>query len=258
VYNTLGGPLGSAQGATPASGPLPSGSSGGPGPGQHVLVVDDDARLRRTLALNLRARGYVAELADTGEAALRVSAAHHPDVILLDLGLPTMDGLEVIAGIRGWSSVPIIVLSAHDVEAYKVRALDLGADDYLTKPFGMDELFARIRAATRRAVIHQPDPVVTTPHFIIDLAAKRVLRDDREVHLTPRQWQIVEVLVRNQGRLVGYEQLLREVWGPSYQTETNYLRVFMTQIRKRLEPEAGKPRYFLTEPGMGYRFTIPE
>ncbi|WP_375000565.1 response regulator transcription factor [Aeromicrobium sp. CTD01-1L150] len=219
-----------------------------------VLVVDDDARLRKTLEINLRARGYTADLAGTGEAALQLAASHHPDVIILDLGLPGMDGLEVIAGIRGWSNVPIVVLSGRETEAMKVRALDLGADDYLTKPFGMDELFARLRAASRRAVLPEGDPVLTTADFSIDFAAKRVMREGEPVRLTPRQWHIVEVLVRNQDRLVSYEQLLQEVWGPGYRTETNYLRVFMTQIRQRLEPEPPSPRYFLTEPGMGYRF----
>jgi two-component system KDP operon response regulator KdpE len=230
----------------------------GPAEGPRVLVVDDDASLRRTLALNLRARGYTADLAGTGEAALRMAASHHPDVVILDLGLPGMDGLDVIAGIRGWSSVPIVVLSGRDTESMKVQALDLGADDYLTKPFGMDELFARIRAATRRAVVPEGDPVVTTPDFTIDFAAKRVLRDGEVVRLTPRQWRIVEVLVRNRGRLVTYSELLHDVWGPGYGTETNYLRVFMTHIRQRLEPEPSHPRYFITEPGMGYRFQLTD
>jgi two-component system KDP operon response regulator KdpE len=223
-----------------------------------VLVVDDDATLRRTLALNLRARGYTADLAATGEAALKMAASHHPDVVILDLGLPGMDGLDVLTGIRGWSTVPIVVLSGRDTESMKVKALDLGADDYLTKPFGMDELFARIRAATRRAVVPEGDPVVTTPDFTIDFAAKRVVRDGAVVRLTPRQWRIVEVLVRNQGRLVTHAELLHDVWGPGYGTETNYLRVFMTHIRQRLEPEPSRPRYFLTEPGMGYRFQVTD
>jgi two-component system KDP operon response regulator KdpE len=223
-----------------------------------VLVVDDDASLRKTLELNLRARGYTADLAGTGEAALRLAASHHPDVVILDLGLPGMDGLEVIDGIRGWSTVPIVVLSGRDTESMKVKALDLGADDYLTKPFGMDELFARIRAATRRAVLPEGDPVVITPDFTIDFAAKRAVRNGEVVRLTPRQWRIVEVLVRNQGRLVTYTELLHDVWGPGYATETNYLRVFMTHIRQRLEPEPSKPRYFFTEPGMGYRFQLPD
>ncbi len=222
-----------------------------------MLVVDDDATLRKTLGLNLRARGYTADLAGTGEAALQMAASHHPDVVILDLGLPGLNGLEVISGLRGWSSVPIVVLSGRDAESMKVRALDLGADDYLTKPFGMDELFARIRAATRRAVVPEGDPVVTTPDFTIDFAAKRVLRDGVLVRLTPLQWRIVEVLVRNRGRLVTYAELLHDVWGPGYGTETNYLRVFMTHIRQRLEPEPAQPRYFITEPGMGYRFQLP-
>lgn len=226
----------------------------GPGGGSRVLVVDDDARLRRTLELNLRARGYAADLAETGEAALRLAASRHPDVVLLDLGLPGMDGLDVITGIRGWSTVPIVVLSGRETEAMKVKALDLGADDYLTKPFGMDELFARLRAATRRSGAPVGAPLITTPDFAINFAAKTVMRDGEVVRLTPRQWRIVEVLVRNEGRLVTHGQLLREVWGPAYRTETNYLRVFMTQIRQRLEPEPSRPRYFLTEPGMGYRF----
>lgn len=234
------------------------GASPGSGDGPRVLVVDDDATLRRTLGLNLRARGYTADLAGTGEAALQLAASHHPDVVILDLGLPGLNGLEVISGLRGWSSVPIVVLSGRDAESMKVEALDLGADDYLTKPFGMDELFARIRAATRRAVVAEGDPVVTTPDFTIDFAAKRVLRDGELVRLTPLQWRIVQVLVRNRGRLVSYSELLHDVWGPGYGTETNYLRVFMTHIRQRLEPEPAKPRYFITEPGMGYRFQLPD
>lgn len=229
-------------------------SSSATGTPPRVLVVDDDPRLRKTLEINLRARGYAADLAADGEAALQLAASRHPDVVLLDLGLPGIDGLDVITGIRGWSTVPIVVLSGRETEAVKVRALDLGADDYLTKPFGMDELFARLRAATRRAVLPEGEPVLVTDDFTIDFAAKRVLRDGAPVRLTPRQWHIVEVLVRHRGRLVGYEQLLQEVWGPGYRTETNYLRVFMTQIRQRLEPEPSHPRYFLTEPGMGYRF----
>ena len=222
-----------------------------------VLVVDDDPRIRRTLELNLRARGYVADTAETGEQALQLAARNPPDAVILDLGLPGMDGLDVITGLRGWSAVPIIVLSGRDLEPMKVRALDLGADDYLTKPFGMDELFARIRAATRRAVLPESGAVVTTPDFTIDFAAKRATRGGEPVHLTPRQWHIIEVLVRNQGRLVTHEQLLHEVWGPNYGQETNYLRVFMTQIRQRLEPEPSRPRYFITEPGLGLRYEPP-
>jgi two-component system, OmpR family, KDP operon response regulator KdpE len=220
-----------------------------------VLVVDDEGPIRRALGVNLRARGYDVDLAETGEAALELAARHHPDVVVLDLGLPGLDGVEVIEGLRGWSEIPIIVLSARDAEASKVAALDAGADDYVTKPFGMDELLARLRAALRRAAPSEEEAVVETADFSIDLAAKRVVGSGgEELRLTPTEWHIVEVLVRNTGKLVGQKQLLQEVWGPSYETETNYLRVFMAQVRRKLEPEPGHPRYFLTEPGMGYRF----
>jgi len=223
-------------------------------PGPRVLVVDDEPPIRRALAANLRARGFAAEFAATGEEALQLAARRHPDVVVLDLGLPGMSGVEVIHGLRGWSSVPIVVLSARGAEADKVAALDAGADDYVTKPFGMDELFARLRAAVRRAAPAAEAAVITTSDFTVDLAAKRITRGDNEVRLTPTEWGIVEVLVRNAGKLVGQRQLLQEVWGPEYADESNYLRVHMAHIRGKLEPEAGHPRYFLTEPGMGYRF----
>ncbi len=223
-----------------------------------VLVVDDDPRILKTLEVNLRARGYDVDLARTGEQALQLAARHHPDAVILDLGLPSMDGLDVVQGLRGWSSVPIVVLSGRGTETAKVEALDLGADDYLTKPFGMDELFARLRASVRRAVLPEGKAVLTTPDFTIDFTAKQVRNGAELVKLTPTQWHIVEVLVRNTGRLVTYEQVLREVWGPSYGKETNYLRVFMTQIRHKLEPVPSKPRYFITEPGLGFRFEAPE
>ena len=223
-----------------------------------ALVVEDDPRIGKTLEVNLQARGYEADIALTGEQALELAARHHPDVVILDLGLPGIDGLDVVRGLRGWTSVPIVVLSGRGSEAAKVEALDLGADDYLTKPFGMDELFARLRAAVRRAVLPEGKAVVTTPDFTIDFAAKQVRRGEELIRLTPTQWHIVEVLVRHAGRLVTYEQLLHEVWGPTYGKETNYLRVFMTQIRKELEPEPSHPRYFITEPGLGFRFELPE
>jgi two-component system KDP operon response regulator KdpE len=222
-----------------------------------VLVIDDDARIVKTLAVNLRARGYEVSVARTGEEGLQLAARHHPDAVILDLGLPSMDGLDVVRGLRGWTSVPIIVLSGRDAESIKVQALDLGADDYLTKPFGMDELFARVRAAVRRAVVPEGSPKVVTPDFVIDFVAKQVRREGELVRLTPTQWHIVEVLVKHAGRLVTYEQLLREVWGPSYGKETNYLRVFMTQIRQKLEPEPSHPKYFITEPGIGFRYEPP-
>lgn len=219
-----------------------------------ILVVDDDARILKTLEVNLRARGFEVSLARSGEAALQAAARDHPDAVILDLGLPGMDGLDVVRGLRGWSAVPIIILSGRDTERVKVDALDLGADDYLTKPFGMDELFARLRAALRRAVVPEGKPVLATADFTIDFAAKQVHRDGEVVRLTPTQWHIVEVLVRNAGRLVTYDQILQEVWGPTYGKETNYLRVFMTQIRQKLEPDHAHPRYFITEAGIGFRF----
>jgi two-component system KDP operon response regulator KdpE len=223
-----------------------------------ILVVDDDVRILKTLEVNLRARGYEVDLARTGEEALLIAARRHPDAVILDLGLPSMDGLDVVRGLRGWTPVPIVVLSGRGTEASKVEALDLGADDYLTKPFGMDELFARLRAAMRRAVIPEGRAVLVTEDFAIDFAAKQVRRNDEPVRLTPTQWHIVEMLVRHAGKLVTYEQLLHEVWGPTYGKETNYLRVFMTQIRQKLEPEPSRPRYFFTEPGIGFRFELPE
>jgi two-component system KDP operon response regulator KdpE len=221
-----------------------------------VLVVDDEPQIRRALAINLRARGYEVDLAEDGRTALELAARSHPDVVVLDLGLPELDGVEVIRGLRGWSRVPIVVLSVRDAERDKVAALDAGADDYVTKPFGMDELLARLRAALRRAAPAEEAATVETPDFVIDLAAKRVVRDGTEIRLTPTEWHLVEVLVRNRGRLVTQRQLLQEVWGPEYGEETNYLRVYMAQVRRKLEPEPSQPRYFITEPGMGYRFEL--
>jgi two-component system KDP operon response regulator KdpE len=165
-----------------------------------------------------------------------------------------MDGVEVVEGLRGWSTVPVIVLSARDQEQSKVRALDAGADDYVTKPFGMDELLARVRAALRRGAPAPQEPVVNTAAFTVDLAARRVIRDGADVRLTPTEWHLLEVLVRNAGKLVPHRQLLQEVWGPKYESETNYLRVYLAQLRAKLEPDPARPRYLLTEPGMGYRF----
>jgi two-component system, OmpR family, KDP operon response regulator KdpE len=223
-----------------------------------VLVVDDEPQIRRALGINLRARGYDVDLAPDGENALDVAARNHPDVVVLDLGLPGIDGVDVIRGLRGWSQVPIVVLSVRDAEGDKVAALDAGADDYVTKPFGMDELLARLRAALRRTAPAEEEPLVETTDFTIDLAGKKVRRDGDEVRLTPTEWHLVEVLVRNRGRLVAQRQLLQEVWGPQYHDETNYLRVFMAQVRRKLEPEPAHPRYFITEPGMGYRFEVAD
>ncbi|POX51548.1 response regulator [Streptomyces sp. Ru72] len=222
-----------------------------------VLVVDDEPQIVRALVINLKARKYDVESATDGATALRLAAARHPDVVVLDLGLPDLDGVEVIKGLRGWTRVPIIVLSARHSSDEKVQALDAGADDYVTKPFGMDELLARLRAAVRRAEPNgggEDDVTVETEGFTVDLAAKKVNRAGRDVRLTPTEWHLLEVLVRNTGRLVGQKQLLQEVWGPSYGTETNYLRVYMAQLRRKLETDPSHPRHFITEPGMGYRF----
>jgi two-component system KDP operon response regulator KdpE len=219
-----------------------------------ILVVDDEPQILRALGTNLRARDYDVDLASTGEEALALAARKHPDLVIVDLGLPTIDGVEVIRGLRGWTEVPIIVLSVREGEGDKVDALDAGADDYVTKPFGMDELLARMRAALRRAVPGEEEAVVETVDFRADLAAKRVERDGEEIRLTPTEWQIVETLIRHPGRLITQRQLLQSVWGPQYEKETNYLRVYLAQIRRKLEPDPAKPRYFVTEPGMGYRF----
>jgi two-component system, OmpR family, KDP operon response regulator KdpE len=220
-----------------------------------VLAVDDEVPLLRALAANLRARGYEAVLSSTGEEALAAAAKCAPDVVILDLGLPGMSGLEVIRGLRGWTDVPIVILSARDAQEEKVAALDAGADDYVTKPFGMDELFARLRASLRRASPEASDPVVATSDFTLDLASKRVSSNTgAEIRLTPTEWHLIEVLVRNPGKLVTGKQLLREVWGPTFGDETNYLRVHFAHIRRKLEPDPSQPRHFITEPGMGYRF----
>ena len=224
--------------------------------GTSVLVVDDEPQLRHALSVNLRARGYVVHQAATGTEALRATADTRPDAVILDLGLPDMDGVDVVAGIRGWSATPIIILSVRETEQSKVAALDAGADDYVTKPFGMAELLARLRAAIRRAHPSDEQPTVDTDDFAIDLAAKRVTTPaGDEIRLTPTEWGIVEALVRNAGRLISQQQLLKTVWGPQYQQETNYLRVHMAHIRRKLEPDPSHPHYFHTEPGMGYRFT---
>jgi two-component system KDP operon response regulator KdpE len=227
-----------------------------------VLVVDDEPQLLRAMRINLTARRYEVAVAADGAEALAAAAKHLPDVVVLDLGLPDMDGTEVIAGLRGWTKVPILVLSGRADSADKVDALDAGADDYVTKPFSMDELMARLRALIRRSETETADePAVTIGHYTVDLAAKTVQRrsdaPDRtpeQVHLTKTEWAVLEVLVRNPGRLVSGKQLLQQVWGPAYQSETNYLRFYLAKLRQKLEPEPSRPRQLLTEPGMGYRF----
>jgi len=220
-----------------------------------VLVVDDEPGLLRALAINLRAREYDVDVATDATTALACAARRPPDVVVLDLGLPDMDGTEVIRGLRGWTRAPIIVLSARTHQGDKVDALDAGADDYVTKPFGMDELLARLRAALRRTSPSEPHPVLETSDFTVDLAAMQVrATDGTPIRLTPTEWHVLEVLVRHEGKLVGQRQLLQEVWGPAYGTETNYLRVYMAQLRRKLEPDPSNPRHLITEPGLGYRF----
>ena len=224
-----------------------------------MVVIDDEDAICRALRINLSARDYEVATAGDGTTGLAAIARERPDVVVLDLGLPDMDGTDVIAGVRGWSTVPILVLSARGQEAAKVAALDAGADDYITKPFGMDELLARVRAAVRRSVPESDEPVVTTQHFTVDLAARTVVRADGEsVRLTPTEWHMLEQLVRNEGKLVSQRQLLNEVWGPAYENESNYLRVYAAQLRRKLEPDVTHPRYIITEPGMGYRFVKGE
>ena len=232
-----------------------------PGPrGNRVLVVDDDAGLVRALTINLRAHGWDVTTATDGASALDAAARVQPDVVLLDLGLPDLGGLDVIEGIRGWSRVPIVVLSARQLGDDKVDALDAGADDYVTKPFAMNELLARLRAAVRRAApadgANPDEPVVEAGDLTIDLARRRVQRAGADVRLSPTEWSLLEVLVRNRGRMVGHLQLLQEVWGPAYSAETNYLRVYTAQLRRKLEENPSAPRHIITQPGMGYLFEV--
>jgi two-component system KDP operon response regulator KdpE len=219
-----------------------------------ILLVDDDRQLRRALHITLRAAGYELGVAATGTEALARAASEPPDIVILDLGLPDLDGVAVLEGLRGWCAAPVIVLSARHEEKAKVRALDAGADDYVTKPFGMGELLARLRAANRRAAPHPAATVVTTEAFTIDLAARRVTARGAEIRLTPTEWRLIEILVRDPGRLVTQRQALKQVWGPTYETETNYLRVHIANLRHKLEPDPARPRYLITEPGIGYRF----
>ncbi len=225
-------------------------------PSGRILVVDDDRPLARALAINLKAHGYDVTVAHDGRTALTEVARARPAVVILDLGLPDLDGIEVLAGIRGWSAVPVLVLSARSTSAEKVLALDAGADDYVTKPFGMDELLARIRAAVRRGAppSSEHQEVITTDDFSVDLGAHRVLRDGEQVRLTPTEWSLLELLVRHAGKLVPQKHLLTDVWGPAYEHETHYLRVYLAQLRRKLEPDPAHPRYLITEPGVGYRF----
>jgi two-component system KDP operon response regulator KdpE len=220
-----------------------------------VLVVDDEPQIRRALLLNLRARGYDVLEAASGEAAVQAAASEHPDLVLLDLGLPGMSGLDVISALRGWSQVPIIVLTVRDDERAKVLAFDAGADDYVTKPFGMDELLARLRAALRRSSPVVQEAIVVTAAWTLDRSAHTVVGNDHEpIRLTPTEWAIAEHLTRHPRRLVTQRQLVDAVWGPTYEPDANLLRVHLAHIRRKLEPDASRPRYFITEPGVGYRF----
>ncbi|MGV9933022.1 response regulator [Streptomyces olivaceoviridis] len=222
-----------------------------------VLVVEDDPQLVRALVINLKARKYGVDAAPDGATALRLAAARQPDVVMLDLGLPDMDGIDVIRALRGRSRVPVLVLSARQSSDEKVAALDAGADDYVTKPFSMDELLARLRAAVRRtedAPLAPEATLVETGDFSIDLLARRVVRQGRDVRLTPTEWHLLEILVTNPGRLITQTRLLQEVWGAPQTHKTNYLRVYMAQLRRKLETDPSHPRYLITEPGMGYRF----
>jgi two-component system KDP operon response regulator KdpE len=223
-----------------------------------VLVVDDEPQIVRALAINLRARHYDVVTAGTGSEALAVAGRHNPDLVVLDLGLPDLDGVEVVRGLRGWSSAPIVILSGRSDSADKVEALDAGADDFVTKPFSIDELLARLRAVARRSGPSEALPSVSFGGTTVDLAAKRVTVEDagsqRDVRLTPTEWHLLEVLLRYPGKLLSRRQLLKEVWGPGYETAEGNLRVYMAQLRRKLEKDPARPRHLLTEPGLGYRF----
>jgi two-component system, OmpR family, KDP operon response regulator KdpE len=229
-----------------------------------VLVIDDEPQILRALRINLRVREYDVHTAGSATEALELAARHPPDLVILDLGLPDLDGVEVIHGLRGWTDAPIIVLSGRSDSMDKVEALDAGADDYVTKPFGMDELLARMRAVSRRTAADGAEPRVRLGDLIVDLAAKRVARDPEkgenhnggngDIRLTPTEWHLLEVLLRNPGKLLSQQQLLSEVWGPGYADAAGNLRLYMAQLRRKLEPDPGRPRWLLTEPGMGYRY----
>jgi two-component system, OmpR family, KDP operon response regulator KdpE len=222
-----------------------------------VLVVDDEPQILRALRINLRVRQYEVRTAGSGGEALEQAARHPPDLVILDLGLPDLDGVEVIHGLRGWTTAPIIVLSGRGDSTDKVEALDAGADDYVTKPFAMEELLARMRAVGRRTVTDADQPQFRLGDLVVDLAAKRVARaagSGPDIRLTPTEWHLLEVLLRNPGRLLSQRQLLNEVWGPGYADAAGNLRLYMTQLRRKLEPNPSQPRWLLTEPGMGYRF----
>jgi two-component system KDP operon response regulator KdpE len=219
-----------------------------------VLVVEDEPGLLRALTINLRARRYQVRPAATARDAIEQATTHPPDLVILDLGLPDLDGVDLIRSLRGWSTSPILVLSGRSDSTDKVEALDAGADDYVTKPFGMDEVLARLRALGRRAAVAEDQPVVTFGEVTVDLASRKLHRDTTEVRLTPTEWKLLEVLLRSPGVLLSREQLLTEVWGPGYENAQGNLRLYMGQLRRKLEVTPSHPRHFLNEPGMGYRF----
>ncbi|KIC65457.1 Fis family transcriptional regulator [Pseudarthrobacter phenanthrenivorans] len=218
------------------------------------MVIDDDPHLLKALRITLTAHGYAVDTAVDGGSALAAASRQAPDLLVLDLGLPDMDGTDVLRDLRRWSAAPVLVLSARHGSPDKVGALDAGADDYITKPFGLDELLARLRALLRRVPQPESRSLVTSAGFTVDLAARQVLRSGQPVRLTPTEWNILEILVRHPNRLISQQQLLSDVWGPSYQKEANYLRVYMAQLRRKLEEDPGNPRHLLTEAGVGYRF----
>jgi two-component system KDP operon response regulator KdpE len=220
-----------------------------------VLVVDDEPQILRALRINLKARAFEVITAETGKQALDLAARHHPDLVLLDLGLPDIDGVDVVRGLRGWTAMPIIILSGRSESRAKIDALDAGADDYVTKPFNIDELLARVRAVSRRTAVGSEAPVVAIGKVTVDLQAHRVSDDTGDnIRLTPTEWALLEVLVRNPGRLVSQRELIRSIRGANYDDAAHYLRQYMAQLRRKLEPDAARPLHLLTEPGMGYRF----
>ncbi|TDN90985.1 response regulator transcription factor [Microbacterium sp. BK668] len=221
-----------------------------------VLLADDDPQLVRALRITLGAHGYDVVAAPDGSAAIALAAQTHPDIVLLDLGMPRLDGVAVIQALRGWTSVPIIVVSGRTGSADKVEALDAGADDYVTKPFQIDELLARVRALSRRAGAAGGEPVVVFGDVTIDLATTSVMRAGARVHLTPTEWRMLEFLARNAGSLVTRQTLLKDIWGTDQVADTGYLRLYMSQLRKKLEPDPSHPRHLLTESGMGYRLVL--
>ena len=222
--------------------------------GQRILIIDDDTQIRRFLRVALTSHGYVVKDAMTGREGLEAVAMFSPDLVILDLGLPDLDGLDVLRQLREWTKVPIIILSVKEQESVKITALDVGADDYVTKPFGMGELLARVRAAMRHTVGVEEQPIMQFEDVTVDLLHRRVTRDNHEIKLTLTEYEIVKNLAINAGKVVTHSYLLRTVWGPSYEKEVQYLRVYIGQIRRKLESDPSRPRHIITEPGVGYRF----